>query len=88
MLFFREKSAISFMADLAGSQATFQIPEKINLEIQQWFGKVREKADQSQVQLRTDIVVSSKPVTRAIVALRRCRSFRFDYCWYDRKLQS
>ena len=68
VLFFREKSAISFMANLAGSQATFQIPEKLNLEIQQWFVKVREKAEQSQVQLRTDIVVSSKPVTRAIVA--------------------
>ena len=50
VLFFREKSAISFMADLAGSQATFQIPEKLNLEIQQWFVKVREKAEQSQVQ--------------------------------------
>jgi hypothetical protein len=55
VLFFREKSAISFMADLAGTQATFQIPQKLNLEIQEWFGIARKKADQSQVQLRTDL---------------------------------
>jgi len=67
VLFFRQKSAISFMADLAGSQATFQIPEKLNLEIQEWFGKAKEKADQNQVQLRTDTLVSAKPVMRAIV---------------------
>ena len=67
VLFFREKSAISFMADLAGSQASFQIPEKINLEIQEWFRIIREKADQNQVQLRTDTLVSAKPVMRSMV---------------------
>jgi nucleotide-binding universal stress UspA family protein len=67
VLYFREKSAISFMADLAGSQARFQIPEKINLEIQQWFDKIKEKADQHRVSLRTDTVVSAKSVMRVIV---------------------
>jgi nucleotide-binding universal stress UspA family protein len=68
VLFFREKSAISFMADLAGSKASFQIPEKLNLEIQRWFDKIKEKADQNQVQIRTDMVVSAKSVMKEIVA--------------------
>lgn len=55
------------MAGLSGAHANFEIPEKISLEIERWFDKIREKANQNKVQLKTDLVVSAKPVVKVIV---------------------
>lgn len=53
VLFFREETSISFMAGLSGSHATYQVPEKIRLEIQGWFDEIKEKVGQSNVQIHT-----------------------------------
>ncbi|MFZ0512317.1 MAG: universal stress protein [Candidatus Nitrosopolaris sp.] len=67
VLFFREESSISFMASLSGAHASFEIPEKINQEIERWFDKIKEKTNQNEVQLKTDVVISAKPIIKIIV---------------------
>ncbi len=75
ILFFREESSIEFIAKLSGTDANFEIPEKIKKEIDKWFDNAKEKANKNSIQLTTDIVISDKPVVKSILDYADTKDF-------------
>jgi nucleotide-binding universal stress UspA family protein len=67
VVFIRQDYSLNFLAELGGGHVHTRIPEKIEKEIQGWFDIIKEKTDQNKLELRTDIVVGSKPVAWVVV---------------------
>jgi nucleotide-binding universal stress UspA family protein len=66
-VFSRQEYSFEFFGELAGGHASIQVPEKIKVEVDQWFNRIREKIDQNKILLSTDTIVSSKHTVPLIV---------------------